>query len=168
MPLRTRITEQHIEDVNRQWWAIAEQKYETKFKVPTEEHNRNSSYIRALYCLQKWDGKGSAVPTLIYYNIPEDVIAEVVKIYCGVELNVEDVLEETKTEKRADKWDAFVRWSKGHLFEQFTTEQLAEECGFSYPTTLKYLQESPVFRKIKKGLWEVRDPKSDKQVDKAS
>lgn len=168
MPLRTRITEQHIEDVNRQWWAIAEQKYETKFKVPTEEHNRNSSYIRALYCLQKWDGKGSAVPTLIYYNIPEDVIAEVVKIYCGVELNVEDVLEETKTEKRADKWDAFVRWSKGHLFEQFTTEQLAEECGFSYPTTLKYLQESPVFRKIKKGLWEVRDPKSDKQIDKAS
>ena len=91
-----------------------------------------------------------------------------VKIYCGVELNAEDILEETKTEKRADKWDAFLRWSKGHLFEQFTTEQLAEECGFSYPTTLKYLQESPVFRKIKKGLWEVRDPKSDKEIDKAS
>ena len=168
MALITRITDAHIEDVNRQWWAIAEQKFGTKFKVPTEVHSRNSSYIRALYCLQRWDGKGSAVSYLVHYNLPDDVIAEVVKIYCGVELNAEDILEETKTEKRADKWDAFLRWSKGHLFEQFTTEQLAEECGFSYPTTLKYLQESPVFRKIKKGLWEIRDPKSDKEIDKAS
>jgi hypothetical protein len=39
-----------------------------------------------------------------------------------------------------------------------------EQCGFSYPTTLKYVQESPVFRKVKKGLWEVRDAKADRQA----
>jgi len=133
-------------------------KYRRKCTVETVR-----TYVHFIVCKS---GTAKVPPSATY--LPDDVIAEVVKIYCGVELNAEDILEETKTEKRADKWDAFLRWSKGHLFEQFTTEQLAEECGFSYPTTLKYLQESPVFRKIKKGLWEVRDPKSDKEIDKAS
>jgi ATP-dependent exoDNAse (exonuclease V) beta subunit len=74
------------------------------------------------------------------------------------------VVEEVRVEKRADKWDAFLKWSTQHHFEQFTTEQLAEQSGFSYQTTLKYLQESPTFRKIKKGLWEVRDAKADREA----
>jgi hypothetical protein len=70
-----------------------------------------------------------------------------------------------KAEKRSDKYDAFIDWSKAHLFEQYTTEQLVEISGFSYPTTLKFIQDSPVFRKIKKGLWEIRDPKADRQAE---
>ena len=65
-----------------------------------------------------------------------------------------------------DKYDALLAWSKDHLFEQFTTEQLVEVSGFSYPTTLKFLQESPTFRKVKKGLWEVRDAEADKKAEK--
>jgi hypothetical protein len=163
--LLTRITDAHIEDINQQWWAIAEQKFGTKFKVPTEEHSRHSSYLRALYCLQRWDGKGSPVSFLVYHNLPDDVIAEVVKIYCG--LAVEEVDIETPV-KRAAKWDAFLKWAADHVFEQFTTEQLTEESGFSYPTTLAYLQESPTFRKIKKGLWEIRDAKADRETQKNS
>lgn len=168
MSLKKRITETHIDQVNAMMWQEAELKYGSKFKVPTEKVYAMSTKLRALYCLQGWDGKGSPVAHLVFYNIPEDIIADVVAEYCGVDLDVEDVQSELKTEKRADKWDAFLRWSKSHLFEQFTTEELTELSGFSYPTTLKYLQTSPSFRKIKKGLWEVRDPKADKENDKAS
>jgi hypothetical protein len=66
--------------------------------------------------------------------------------------------------KRADKYDALLEWAKDHLFEQFTTEELVEQSGFSYATTLKFLQESPTFRKIKKGLWEIRDPQADRKA----
>ncbi len=69
--------------------------------------------------------------------------------------------------KRADKYDALLEWAKDHLFEQFTTEQIVEVSGFSYPTTLKFLQESPTFRKVKKGLWEVRDADADRKSEKS-
>ena len=69
--------------------------------------------------------------------------------------------------KRSDKYDALLDWAKDHLFEQFTTEQIVEVSGFSYQTTLKFLQESPTFRKVKKGLWEVRDADADRKSDKS-
>lgn len=69
--------------------------------------------------------------------------------------------------KRSDRYDALLDWSKDHLFEQFTTEQIVEISGFSYPTTLKFIQESPTFRKVKKGLWEVRDADADRKAEKS-
>lgn len=69
--------------------------------------------------------------------------------------------------KRSDKYDALLAWAKDRLFEQFTTEQIVEVSGFSYPTTLKFLQQSPTFRKIKKGLWEIRDPETDRKSEKS-
>ena len=68
--------------------------------------------------------------------------------------------------KRSDKYGALLAWASEHLFEQFTTEQIVEVSGFSYPTTLKFLQESPSFRKVKKGLWEVRDADADRKLEK--
>jgi hypothetical protein len=97
------------------------------------------------------------------YSLPDAVIAEVSNEYCGIQVDEDSVVDEVKTEKRADKWDAFLKWANQHHFEQFTTEQLQEQCGFSYPTTLKYVQDSPSFRKVKKGLWEVRDAKADRE-----
>lgn len=70
------------------------------------------------------------------------------------------------TGKRADKYDALLEWAKDRLFEQFTTEQIVEVSGFSYPTTLKFIQESPTFRKVKKGLWEIRDADADREAEK--
>jgi hypothetical protein len=89
---------------------------------------------------------------------------EVVRDYCDLEIeSVDDVVG--KTEKRSDKYDAFTDWAKSHVFEQYTTEQLVEISSFSYPTALKFIQDSPVFRKIKKGLWEIRDPKADREAE---
>ena len=69
-------------------------------------------------------------------------------------------------ETREQKFNKFLKWANEHHFEQYTTEQLSEKSGFSYQTTLKYLQETPTFRKLKKGLWEIRDAKADRDSQK--
>lgn len=166
--LKKSISESHVDSVHKKMWDEAVAEHGDKFLVPREVSQKISDYTRALHVLYIWNrdaGKGNPVRQLISYGIPEAVIAEVAPIYCGVTFDEEvSVVEEVRTEKRADKWDAFLKWANQHHFEQYTTEQLTEQSGFSYPTTLKYLQESPTFRKIKKGLWEVRDAKADREA----
>jgi hypothetical protein len=165
--LKKSISESIITDIHNSRWSEAIEKFGNKFAVPREVGQNISDYTRALWVLSIWnrDGaKGSPIRTMLSYSLPDAVIAEVSKEYCGIQVDEESVVDEVKTEKRADKWDAFLKWANQHHFEQFTTEQLMEQCGFSYPTTLKYVQESPVFRKVKKGLWEVRDAKADRQA----
>ncbi len=164
--LKKSITETTIKDIHRKMWDKAIEEHGDKFSVPSQVSQSISDHMRALWVLGVWnrDGaKGSPVRTMLSYSLPESVIADVSSEYCGIDVDEESVAGEVKTEKRADKWDAFLKWANQHHFEQYTTEQLMEQCGFSYPTTLKYIQESPTFRKIKKGLWEVRDAKSDRQ-----
>ena len=164
--LKKSISESTITDIHTSRWAEAIDEFGDKFAVPREVAQGISDYTRALHVLQVWnrDGaKGSPIRTMLSYSLPDSVIAEVSSEYCGIQVDEESVVDEIKTEKRADKWDTFLKWANQHHFEQYTTEQLMEQCGFSYPTTLKYVQESPTFRKIKKGLWEVRDAKADRQ-----
>lgn len=166
--LKKSISESHVDSVHHKMWDEAIAEYGDKFRVPREVSQKISDYTRALHVLYIWNrdaGKGNPVRQLVSYGIPESIITEVAPIYCGVTFDEDvSVVEEVRVEKRADKWDAFLKWASQHHFEQFTTEQLAEQSGFSYQTTLKYLQESPTFRKIKKGLWEVRDAKADREA----
>ena len=162
------ITDELIKNNHHQMWDEAVAEYGNAFSVPNETASRISETNRALYTLQVWQRLGSTgnpAKFLASYSINPEILIEVVRGYCSLEIDsVEDLT--AKTEKRSDKYDAFIDWSKAHLFEQFNTEQLVEISGFSYPTTLKFIQDSPVFRKIKKGLWEIRDPKADRDADK--
>jgi hypothetical protein len=164
--LKKPITESSIAGIHNSRWADAIEEFGDKFTVPRDVSQGISDYTRALHVLHIWnrDGaKGSPIRTMFSYSLPDAVIAEVSNEYCGIQVDEDSVVDEVKTEKRADKWDAFLKWANQHHFEQFTTEQLQEQCGFSYPTTLKYVQDSPSFRKVKKGLWEVRDAKADRE-----
>jgi hypothetical protein len=159
------ITIEHINAVHKSMWEDATERHGDKFKVPSEEVNRISQRTRGLYVLMGWNGIGSPARLLSSYSIPTDIIAELVEEYYDETVAIEELT--TPRPKRADKYDALLDWAKGHLFEQYTTEQLVEVSGFSYPTTLKFLQDSPTFRKVKKGLWEVRDAVADKKADKS-
>jgi hypothetical protein len=163
MPLKQQLSDNFINEIHHSLWEEASNTYGDKFSVPRDEVFYISSYVRSLHCLQIWDGRGKASRFLGMYGIPTDVITEVIPKFCDE--TVEDVLM-APAPKRADKYDAFLEWAQDHLFEQFTTEQLVEESGFSYPTTLKFITESPTFRKLKKGLWEVRDAKADREAEK--
>jgi hypothetical protein len=165
--LKKPITESSIASIHNSRWADAIEEFGDKFTVPRDVSQGISDYTRALHVLHIWnrDGaKGSPIRTMFSYSLPDAVIAEVSNEYCGIQVDEDSVVDEVKTEKRADKWDAFLKWANQHHFEQYTTEQLIEQCGFSYPTTLKYVQDSPTFRKIKKGLWEIRDAKADREA----
>lgn len=161
------ITDQVVRNNHNKMWEQAVEEYGDAFKVPRDIATKINETTRALYTLQVWHRNGAAgspAKFLASYSVYPDVLVEVVRDFCSLEIDsVEDVI--AKTEKRSDKYDAFIDWSKAHLFEQYTTEQLVEISGFSYPTTLKFIQDSPVFRKIKKGLWEIRDPKADREAE---
>jgi len=161
------ISDETINRKHREMWDEAVAEYGDTFKVPAEVIARISETTRALYVLQTWNRNGASgnpAKFLASYSVYPDILLEVVKDYCSIEI---DSMEEVvaKPEKRSDKYDAFLDWTKAHLFEQYTTEQLVVISGFSYPTTLKFVQDSPVFRKIKKGLWEIRDPKADREAE---
>jgi hypothetical protein len=158
------ITLEQIKKLHTSLWDEAIEVYGDKFKVPFEVIQEMSQQTRALYVLQTWNGSGNPARYLATYSIPTEVITQVVAEYCN-EIVSEDELMSPKP-RRADKYDAFLDWTKDHLFEQFTTEQLEEVSGFSYATTLKFISESPTFRKIKKGLWEIRDAESDRKAEK--
>jgi hypothetical protein len=112
--------------------------------------------VRGLYVLEKWNREGrngSPLAMLKFYSMPEEVMKRFVETYLP-EVK-EKVSEAAKPEKRKDKWSSFDSWAKEHQGEQFTTEQLTEIAGFSYQTVLKYISESPLVKKIKKGIWEI-------------
>ena len=159
------ITIEHINAVHKSMWEDAIERHGDKFKVPSDEVNRISQQTLAHYVLMGWNGTGSPARLLSSYSIPTDIITDLVAEYYDETVAVEELT--TPRPKRADKYDAMLDWARGHLFEQYTTEQLVEISGFSYPTTLKFLQDSPTFRKVKKGLWEVRDAVADKKADKS-
>lgn len=158
------ITSEIINGVHTKLWDEAINEHGDKFSVPFEVIHKISTQTRALYVLQGWNGSGAPARYLSTYSIPTEVITQVVAQYCNETVSEEEIL--TPRPRRADKYADFLDWTKEHVFEQFTTEQLEEVSGFSYPTTLKFVQESPTFRKVKKGLWEIRDADADKKAEK--
>ncbi len=162
MGLTQPITDEIIRAEHSVLWGKAEQEYGDMFKVPFDVVFDINNRLRLLNVLRSWDGSGRVSSHLSAYMIPKDIVEEYVARFCDADVVVDD----SPKEKRSDKYDAFIEWSKDHVFEQFTTEQLVEVSKFSYITTLKFIQESPHFRKIKKGLWEVRDAKADREAEK--
>ena len=160
------ISDSFANSIHERLWADAESQYGQATSVPKEVVADINERVRSAYVLMLWKKEGSSgspAKFLRSYSISEQVIADMVTSYCGLEVSEEEL--SLKTERRADKHQSFLNWTGDHIFEQYTTEQLVEVSGFSYPTTLKILQESPHFRKVKKGLWEVRDPKADRQAE---
>lgn len=136
-----------------------------------KEHQDESTFLSEIYrglcVLSKWQSEGAKTAPEIFlssYSVHEQVIPVLVTQYLGKEVCAKP--EELRVETREQKFNKFLKWANEHHFEQYTTEQLTEQSGFSYQTTLKYLQETPTFRKLKKGLWEIRDAKADREAQK--
>ena len=163
----TTITNDKIKHVVSAKWDEAGNKYGDMFAIPNDRKFAIAEYERALHVLTVWkrEGeKGNPARTLAAYGVNESLILEIVAQWCDMRITEEDVTDSMKKEKRSDKYDAFIDWSKDKVGEQYTTETLVEVAGFSYITVLKFLGESPHFRKIKKGIWEIRDPKADREA----
>lgn len=148
-------------------WNAASEKNGGVLFIPKEERFSISEYERAMHvlCIWKREGeKGNPARTLATYGVIESVILQIIADWCDMTITEEDLSEIGKTEKRSDKYDSFIDWTKDKVGEQFSTEMLVEVAGFSYVTVLKFLDDSQHFKKIKKGLWEIRDPKAEREA----
>lgn len=162
----TQITAEAIKQKMFSAWSDACSEYEDKWLIPSDQRFQLGEYERAMHVLLMWRNegeKGNPIRTLRSYGVMENTIVQTISDWCDMTIT-EDDLSEVKTEKRADKYNSFIDWTKDKIGQQFTTDALVAEAGFSYITVLKFLGESQHFRKIKKGLWEIRDPKADREA----
>ena len=132
--------------------------YGNPSEIPTEEQYIAGERLRAGYALIT---NPTMNPTEVFrvYSIDRRV--------WGFYLT--EVPEESeifaKRQKRTDKYQSIIDWTQEHLFEQVTANTIMEVGEISYPTALKFIGDRPdLFRKIKRGLYELRDPRADRKA----
>lgn len=126
-------------------------------RVPSSERDLAAERHRAGVILSMNEG-ADTVKTLRFYGVTSTVIAE----YASEEAVVGE-----RRVKRADKYQAVIDWCHDHPYEQVSANQVAEIGGVSYPTALKFIGDRvDLFRKIKRGVYEVRNVKEERAAVK--
>lgn len=131
------------------------------FRVPSDRLRQVTEEMRAFYVIQKF---GSSInPTILsQYMLPPDIAKRVLD-----EVGIDKEVEPQRKEKRSDKYNKVYQWCAENTYRQVTPLDVAEIGSISYPTALKVIKDRPdLFRTIKRGLYEVRDPKADREADK--
>lgn len=125
--------------------------------VPRDLLFVENEWLRACYCIATqptWE----LAETLRYYSIDRRVWSR---------FNVEEPEGVGRREKRSDKYQSIINWCADNVFAEITPNFLMDVSGMSYPTVLKFIGERPdLFRKIRRGIYEVRDPKADREAEK--
>ena len=56
--------------------------------------------------------------------------------------------------------------TRNQIFEEVTLADLERVSGLSVASVRKFIGERPdLFRRLRRGVWEVRDPKADREAD---
>jgi dTDP-4-dehydrorhamnose 3,5-epimerase-like enzyme len=150
-----KLTDEFIDGIHKEMWKEMEKEFGTMYRIPKEQASNASELIRGLHVLQLWQREGGSKNVLSYlnsYSVLPHIADHIIQTYCGKEVQKEAM---QKPEKRKDKWGAFMEWAKTQDGKEFTTEQLVEQCGFSYQTTLGFVNETPEFIKVKRGLYRI-------------
>ena len=165
MALKTKLTDEVIHGIHHKAWDKAKAKTEDGLatSVPKDVVELISERDRAMYCLQAWVRKGeqgSVYSFLSSYGLRLGSLEWVIKKFC----DEEDLTPPEKKKNQKARWRDLEAHAVEHAFEQFTTAQLAEIGGFSTQTVLKWLPTTSYYTKIKRGLYEARNPwaRSDK------
>lgn len=131
-------------------------KYGNSYLVPRDEWNEASETLRLQQTINAFQGKVTQ-QLLGQYMFPESIIRKVNPDFEGFEPKV----------KRAEKYDVVYKWLDENPGAEITTQELSAVIEMSYPTTLKFIENNPqYFRKVKRGTYEIRDPKSERKADK--
>jgi hypothetical protein len=133
--------------------------YGNPSEVPSDQQFLVSERLRAAYCINA---------------NPELPVAQIFKTY-SVDQRVwhhfVDDAADMKIERRmtrAEKVAGVVKWTEDHVGEQVTLEKLMEIGDIAYSMAKKIVDDRPdIFWKVKRGIFEVRDPKADREADKA-
>jgi hypothetical protein len=156
-------------------------------KTPIPITEANLQYKEAVKALIEEYGDASHIPKELLFLIGEEArfhycvdtqstwtLTEVVRHY-SIDKRVAALFigEDKATsaperkQKRSDKYSAIFNYVDEHVFEQVTPAQIAEIGSVSHSTALKVIESRPdIFRKIKRGLYELRDAQADRKAQK--
>lgn len=126
--------------------------------IPRDEHYFASEKLRAAYSI---------------HTNPEIPITQVFKSY-SIDRRVwhcfVDDISEVKTERRmsrAEKVNAVIKWAADNVGKKLDTSELMSINGIAYSMAKKIIEDRPdIFWKVKRGQYEIRDPKADREADK--
>lgn len=161
--METQMTHEQAEQRYKQGLQDLADKYGGFSAIPHAEWREVSEELRAYHIIQKYNGAVTRQILSAYMVSPS--IVERVMSSVGIDGEIGEIVPKTS---RADQYKAFTKWACEHDREQFTTEQLVEASGFSYQTTLKFIDSDPHFIRIKKGLYECRDYRASRAEAKNS
>lgn len=133
------------------------EEYGTASLVPRTLWWRASDICRAKTVLAMNTENRDRVGLLRHYSIPASVI----------ETLTGDTVAPVERRKRiSEKYRDIERWCAEHTLEQVTPEQIAEIGDISTGTATTFMKERVhLFRKVKRGLYEIRDPKADRAAE---
>jgi len=150
----TPVTQEIIDETHRALWDELVLQFGSVHDVPRDERWRAGETLRALWVMTVWFREATSRHPMSFlrsYGVNDEIAQYVIESFTP------DYASQPaqKTEKRKDKWDAFLAWAREREGQQFSIDALVEASGFTYITTLNYIKTSPDFKKIKKGLYEV-------------
>lgn len=146
---------QEIATLHAQRFQELADTYGSMFDIPKDEAALAHEMTRARHILLIHPEGGAAI--LKHYGVAASIITE---------LTNGDIDSERRT-RRADKYKAMLEWCKANVDVQVTPDQMAEIGDVSRATALKFIQDRvDLFRKIKRGLYEVRDPDTERAEEK--
>ena len=132
------------------------EEYGSASHIPSDERHLASEKLRAGYCLST-NLTSNPLDVFRLYSVDQRV--------WGFYLSdvPEDVSSISRKPKRTDKYQSIIDWTEEHLLEQITPNDIMSVGDISYPTALKFINDRPdLFRKVKRGLYEVRDVKTER------
>ena len=125
----------------------------SKHNIPRECLSTLSETLRAHHVLQV-NPEANPATVLRQYGVTASVIERIIG---------DNTYTYQPRKRRADKYQAIIDWCNDHALEQTSAEAIAEIGDVSYATALKFINDRvDLFRKIKRGTYEVRDVKADR------
>lgn len=120
--------------------------------------NEHQEILRAKWAI--WYSRHESIQIAVKrYGLSQEMFRQLVG---------ENVSIPQKKQKRTDKYETVKQWCLDNHLVQVNVNQIAELGSFSYPTALKFINDRPdLFYKIKRGVYEVRNPNIIKEEEKA-
>ena len=123
--------------------------------------NRASEIERAILCRQT-SPHMTVKELAAYYNIERTVLHEVF----GTQEGAPEAGARTQ-KRRGNRTEQAVKWATDHVGQNVTPDTLADVLDCSSATARRVMDTRPdVFRKIRWGTWEIRDPHADRKAEK--
>lgn len=72
----------------------------------------------------------------------------------------------TESLAKADQYQRITEWCEQNVFAEVTINDLVEMSGLSPISVRNFIKDRPqMFRKLRRGVWEVRDHLADREAD---